>query len=224
MISGPIHLLAAAMPKATISAADFLPRSRDIDSLRKAAQKCRGCPLYANATQAVFGEGPTKAHIVMIGEQPGDVEDCQGHPFVGPAGKLLDKTLEAVGIPRQEVYVTNAVKHFKWTPRGKKRMHAKPSSREVSACRPWLEAELAEIEPPIVVLLGATAAQSLLGNSFRLTKQRGKPFETSFARWTFATYHPSAVLRTMQLAGGDELRREFESDLTLVARKLREIE
>jgi DNA polymerase len=121
-------------------------------------------PLYANATQTIFGEGPTTARIVMIGEQPGDYEDKQGHPFVGPAGKLLDKTLEAVGIPRQDVYVTNAVKHFKWTPRGKKRMHAKPSAREVTACRPWLEAELAEIQPPIVVLLGATAAQSLMGS------------------------------------------------------------
>ena len=208
---------------ATTSAADFLPRKRDIESLRAAAQKCRGCPLYASATQAVFGEGPTRAHIVMIGEQPGDYEDKQGHPFVGPAGKLLDKTLEDVGIPRQEVYVTNAVKHFKWTPRGKKRMHAKPSSREVSACRPWLEAELAEIEPPIVVLLGATAAQSLMGSSFRLTKQRGKPFESPFAQWTYATYHPSAVLRTIQLAGGDELRRDFEADLKMIAKKLREV-
>lgn len=207
----------------TTSAADFLPRKRDLDSLRAAAQKCRGCPLYANATQAVFGEGPARAHIMMIGEQPGDYEDREGHPFVGPAGKLLDKTLEAVGIPRQEVYVTNAVKHFKWTPRGKKRMHAKPSSREVSACRPWLEAELAEVDPPIVVLLGATAAQSLMGSSFRLTKQRGKPFESPFAKWTYATYHPSAVLRTIQLAGGDELRRDFEADLKMIARKLREV-
>jgi uracil-DNA glycosylase len=214
------------MPKpisSTTSAADFLPRRRDIDSLRTAAEKCRGCPLYANATQTVFGEGPTTAHIVMIGEQPGDYEDKQGHPFVGPAGKLLDKTLEAVGIPRQDVYVTNAVKHFKWTPRGKKRMHAKPSAREVTACRPWLEAELAAIGPPIVVLLGATAAQSLMGSSFRLTQHRGKPFSTPFAKWTYATYHPSAVLRTLELAGGEILRREFESDLKLIAKKLREL-
>jgi DNA polymerase len=212
------------MPKpAPTSAAEFLPRQRDIETLREAAQKCRGCPLYANATQAVFGEGPTTAHIMMIGEQPGDVEDREGHPFVGPAGKLLDKMLEAAGIPRREVYVTNAVKHFKWTSRGKKRLHAKPSSREVAACRPWLEAELAEIGPPIVVLLGATAAQSLLGSSFRLTKQRGRPFETPFAKWTYATYHPSAVLRTIQLEGGEELRREFESDLKLIAKKLREL-
>lgn len=214
------------MPKSianATSAADFLPRKRDIESLRAAARKCCGCPLYANATQTVFGEGPPQARIVMIGEQPGDVEDKQGHPFVGPAGKLLDQLMADAGIPRQEVYVTNAVKHFKWTPRGKRRMHARPSSREVAACRPWLEAELAEIEPLILVLLGATAAQSLLGGSFRLTSHRGKPLETPFAKWTYATYHPSAVLRAMQLAGGEELRRRFEADLKMVAKKLTEL-
>ena len=205
------------------SAADFLPRKRDLDSLRAAAQKCRGCPLYANATQAVFGEGPSSAKIIMIGEQPGDVEDRQGHPFVGPAGKLLDKLLAAAGIERSKVFVTNAVKHFKWTPRGKKRLHAKPSAREAAACRPWLEEELALIEPPIVVLLGATAAQSLLGSSFKLTKRRGELFESPFARWTMATYHPSALLRSIALPGGDRLRKEFESDLKVVAKKVREL-
>ncbi len=213
-----------ANPNSTTSAADFLPRKRDLDSLRSAAQKCRGCPLYASATQTVFGEGPATARIMMIGEQPGDAEDRQGHPFVGPAGKLLDKLLASAGIERSQVYVTNAVKHFKWTPRGKKRLHAKPSSREVAACRPWLEEELTLVEPPIVVLLGATAAQSLLGNSFKLTKRRGELFESPFARWTMATYHPSALLRSMQLPGGDERREEFEFDLKLVAKKLRELQ
>jgi uracil-DNA glycosylase len=209
--------------RSATSAADFLPRQRDIKSLRDAAQKCRGCPLYARAKQAVFGEGPPRAKIMMIGEQPGDVEDQLGHPFVGPAGRLLDKLLSTAGIERDKVYVTNAVKHFKWTPRGKKRLHAKPSSREVAACRPWLEEELTLIEPPIVVLLGATAAQSLLGNSFKLTKRRGVLFESPFARWTMATYHPSALLRTINLPGGDRLRHELESDLQLVAKKLREL-
>ena len=209
---------------ATTSAADFLPQRRDLKSLRHAAEVCRGCPLYANATQTVFGAGPTAAKIVLIGEQPGDVEDRQGQPFVGPAGKLLDKLMAGVGIPREAVYVTNAVKHFKWTPRGKKRMHAKPSSREVQACHPWLQAELAAIEPPILVLLGATAAQSLLGSKFKVTERRGQPFRSEWAEWTLATYHPSALLRSYDLPGGEELRQEFEHDLALVAGRLRQVD
>src|SRR5687768_2756950 len=150
-----------------ISAADFLPRRHDLASLRRAAQKCQGCPLYANATQTVFGEGPATARLVLVGETPGDAEDKAGRPFVGPAGKLLDKALAEAGIPRAKVYVTNAVKHFKWTPRGTRRLHAKPSSREIMACRPWLEAELEELQAPLLVLMGATAAQTLLGRSFK---------------------------------------------------------
>ena len=210
----------AARPLAT-SAADFLPRRRDLASLRKAADKCRGCPLYANATQTVFGEGSAAARLILVGETPGDAEDKAGKPFVGPAGKLLDKVLAEAGIPRAKVYVTNAVKHFKWTPRGTRRLHAKPSSREIMACRPWLEAELAELDAPLLVVMGATAAQTLLGRSFKITAQRGRPFASDWAEWTLATYHPSAVLRAMQLEGGEELRRNFEADLALVAAELK---
>src|SRR5687767_10970736 len=202
-----------------ISAADFLPPRHDLASLRKAARQCEGCPLFAKATQTVFGEGPATARVVMVGEQPGDSEDKAGRPFVGPAGKLLDKLLAEAGVPRTTVYVTNAVKHFKWTPRGTRRLHAKPSSREIMACRPWLEAELAELEAPLLVCLGATAAQSLFGSAFKLTKQRGKPFASDWAEWTLATYHPSAILRAMQIDGGDEIRKSFMEDLKLIAKE-----
>jgi uracil-DNA glycosylase family protein len=205
----------------TTSAADFLPSQKNLASLRRAAEGCRGCPLYADATQAVFGEGPDSARVMMVGEQPGDQEDRQGRPFVGPAGRMLDEILAEVGIPREKVYLTNAVKHFKWTPRGKRRIHAKPTVREVRACRPWLEAELAALRPPILVCLGATAAQDLLGSDFKLTERRGTPFASDWAEWTLATYHPSAVLRAQQVEGGEELRQAFTADLELVARKLR---
>jgi len=155
--------------KPRTSAADFLPPSRNLDDLAEAAQQCRGCELYRNATQAVFGEGDRSARLLMIGEQPGDQEDLQGRPFVGPAGRLLDECLVEAGIDREDVYLTNAVKHFKWKPQGKRRLHAKPTVREIKACRPWLDAELEIIRPAVVVCLGATAAQALLGTSFRLT-------------------------------------------------------
>jgi len=205
------------------TAATYLPPKHDLSSLRESAKHCEGCPLFANATQTVFGEGAARADIVMVGEQPGDVEDRQGKPFVGPAGRLLDQFMEEAGIPRQRVYVTNAVKHFKWTPRGKRRLHSKPSSREIFACRPWLEAELEAIKPEVLVLLGATAAQSLLGAQFRITKQRGQPMESDWAPWTMATYHPSALLRAMDQSDGDKLRDDFLADLKLVARKLAEL-
>src|SRR5437762_2599347 len=205
------------------TAAAFLPEKHDLASLREAAQHCEGCPLYANATQTVFGAGPSSARVMMVGEQPGDVEDRQGAPFVGPAGRLLDRMMEEAGIPRQKVYVTNAVKHFKWEPRGKRRMHSKPNSREIFACRPWLEAELEAIRPELLVLLGATAAQSLLGLQFRITKHRGQPFESDWAPWTMATYHPSALLRAIHQPGEDQLRRDFLADLQLVAEKLAEL-
>jgi DNA polymerase len=198
----------------------FLPSKHDLSSLREASKHCEGCPLYANATQTVFGAGPARADIVMVGEQPGDVEDRQGKPFVGPAGRLLDQMLAEAGIDRSRVYVTNAVKHFKWTPRGKRRLHGKPNSREIFACRPWLEAELEAIRPDLLVLLGATAAQSLLGRQFRITKHRGEFMETDWATWTIATYHPSALLRSIHQPGGDQLRHDFLADLKLVARKL----
>jgi len=211
------------MRTATPTAAAFLPEKHDLTSLREAAQHCEGCPLYANATQAVFGAGPASAEVMMVGEQPGDVEDRRGKPFVGPAGRLLDEMMEEAGIPRQRVYVTNAVKHFKWTPRGKRRLHGKPNSREIFACRPWLEAELEAIKPELLVLMGATAAQSLLGLQFRITKHRGQPFESDWAPWTMATYHPSALLRAIHQPGEEQLRRDFLSDLRLVAEKLAEL-
>jgi uracil-DNA glycosylase family protein len=208
------------MPTTLPTAAAFLPTQHDLSSLRQAAKHCEGCPLYANATQTVFGAGPARADVVMVGEQPGDVEDRQGKPFVGPAGRLLDQMLAEAGIDRHRVYVTNAVKHFKWTPRGKRRLHGKPNSREIFACRPWLEAELEAIKPDLLVLLGSTAAQSLLGRQFRITKHRGEPQETEWAPWTMATYHPSALLRSIDIPGGDQLRHDFLADLKLVARKL----
>jgi DNA polymerase len=155
-----------------------------------------------------------------VGEQPGDVEDRQGRPFVGPAGKLFDNLLTEAGIDRSDVYVTNAVKHFKWTPRGKRRLHAKPSSREIMACRPWLEEEIAALAAPMLIVLGATAAHSLLGRSFSLTRRRGQPFESPWAEWTLATYHPSALLRALQFPGEDARQQDFKADLRLVAAEL----
>ncbi len=206
------------------TAVAFLPERRSLSALREAAQHCEGCPLFAKATQTVFGVGPARADVVMVGEQPGDMEDRQGEPFVGPAGKLLDRLMEEAGLARSRVYVTNAVKHFKWTPRGKRRLHGKPNSREIFACRPWLEAELEAIKPEILVLLGSTAAKSLLGSKFKVTKERGQPRATEWARWTLATYHPSALLRSIDLPGGEKLREQFLSDLRLVARKLDELQ
>jgi DNA polymerase len=206
----------------SVSARDFLPDSRSLAKLRAAATLCRGCQLYRRATQTVFGEGSKNAALMLVGEQPGDQEDRQGQPFVGPAGRLLDKVLTEVGIDRSEVYVTNIVKHFKWTPRGTRRLHSKPSAREITACRPWLEAEMEAIEPLLVVCLGATAAQGLLGSSFRITRQRGRvlKFPGAHARWIMATYHPSAVLRAPDEAARARLRAEFTHDLRVAARRL----
>jgi uracil-DNA glycosylase len=176
------------------SALEFLPSRHDLASLREAARHCHCCDLYQHATQVVFGEGRTHAAIFLVGEQPGDREDQLGRPFVGPAGQLLDKCLEMAGIDRSVVYVTNAVKHFKWEPRGKIRLHKKPNSPEIAACRPWLEKEIAAVRPQIIVCLGATAAQDLLGPQFRLTKHRGEVFPTSNGP-VAATIHPSAILR-----------------------------
>jgi uracil-DNA glycosylase len=192
------------------SAADYLPRRRSLESLRQAEQSCQGCELYRRATQAVGGEGPRAATMILIGEAPGDEEDKTGRPFVGPAGALLDAALEEAGINRNEVFVTNVVKHFKWEPRGKRRLHAKPNSREIAACRAWLDAELELIRPQIIVCLGATAAQALLGRNFRITKQRGQVVSGSLGN-VVATYHPSAVLR----APDSDLRQQMK--LALVA-------
>jgi DNA polymerase len=177
------------------TAAPFLPDKLSITALREAVQRCRGCPLYANATQAVFGEGTLKAEVMLVGEQPGDQEDKAGAPFVGPAGKVLDRALEEAGIDRGTTYVTNAVKHFKWKARGTRRIHDKPTWTETMACRPWLDAELALVKPRALVLMGAVAAQALLGKGFKVTQERGKPLDSELADLVVATIHPSAVLR-----------------------------
>jgi uracil-DNA glycosylase family protein len=183
-------------------------------SLREAVQHCRGCPLYANATQAVFGEGTLRSEVMLVGEQPGDQEDKAGAPFVGPAGRILDRALDEAGIDRSTTYVTNAVKHFKWKARGTRRIHDKPTWSEQVACRPWLEAEIALVKPRALVLLGATAAQSLLGKSFRVTQHRGELLDSDLADLVTATIHPSAVLR------GDDREALFHGlvqDLRVVA-------
>jgi len=200
----------------TSSAADFLPARRTLDSLRAAAAGCRGCELWKRATQTVFGEGRPDARVVLVGEQPGHEEDLEGRPFVGPAGRLLDRALEAAGIACDDVYVTNVVKHFKWDPRGKRRIHAKPNRADIAACLPWLHAELDVVSPDVVVCLGSTAAQALLGPGFRVTKQRGQWVSTPRAARVLATVHPSSILR----APDDEARqREFDAlvaDLAVV--------
>ena len=189
-------------------------------TLREAAAGCRACPLWKVGTQTVFGEGPEKADLMFVGEQPGDREDREGRPFVGPAGRLLDEALEDAGIDRSRVYVTNAVKHFKWTARGKRRIHAKPNWSEVSACRPWLDSELEVVRPDVLVCLGATAAQALLGRTFRVTKQRGEPVESDLAPHVLATIHPSAILRGDPESRKSELAA-FVKDLRVAGSLLR---
>jgi uracil-DNA glycosylase len=180
------------------SAADFLPQARSLASLRRAAQGCHGCDLWRDATQAVFGQGRSRAELMLVGEQPGDKEDLEGEPFVGPAGGLLDRALADAGIERGEVYLTNAVKHFKWRARGKRRLHQTPRAGEVEACRPWLEAELEAVHPRAVVALGATAAKALFGSSVRVTRDRGRLLETPLAPVGAVTVHPSAILRVRE--------------------------
>ena len=201
-----------------------LPAAPGLSALREAARQCEGCPLFANATQTVFGRGPADAEVMFVGEQPGDLEDRRGEPFIGPAGRLLRETLDEVGIAWERVYVTNAVKHFKWRPRGKRRIHGKPNAREIFACRPWLVAEIQAVKPSLLVLLGSTAAHSLLGRGFRVSRERGKPAATAWAPWTIATYHPSALLRAGRLSGAGQLRALFLADLRLVARRLLALE
>jgi uracil-DNA glycosylase len=191
-------------PKATGSAADFLPEVLSLPALRRAAAGCKACHLWELGTKTVFGEGAADAEIMFVGEQPGDQEDRAGRPFVGPAGRLFDQALEAAGIDRSDTYVTNAVKHFKWTARGKRRIHQKPNWAEITACRPWLDAELAVVEPRVLVLLGATAAQALLGRQFRVTQNRRKLLDSDLAESVTATIHPSAILR------GEPEQRETE--------------
>src|SRR5215467_4605356 len=200
------------------TAAPLIPAKATLPALRAAAAGCKACDLWKLGTQTVFGEGRVNARVLLVGEQPGDKEDLQGRPFVGPAGAVLDKALVAAGIDREDVYVTNIVKHFKWEPRGKRRIHKKPNAVEINACRPWLEAEIALVKPKVIVALGATAAQALLGPQFRVTKQRGEFLESTLAPYIMATVHPSSILR----APDDETRRleyrRFVDDLKKLKR------
>jgi DNA polymerase len=194
------------------------PDSSSLSTVREAAKHCIACHLYKHATQTVFGEGPKKAALILVGEQPGDSEDVAGKPFVGPAGKIMDRALEEAGIDRKEVYVTNAVKHFKWEPRGKRRIHKKPNSREVAACRPWLEAELRLVRPKLLVVLGSTAGQAVFGPSFRVTRERGKVLSSKFAPKVVATVHPSSLLRQPDEESRHREYKKFVSDLRVAVR------
>jgi uracil-DNA glycosylase family protein len=205
-----------------MSAAEFLPERRTLEDLRSAARSCEGCDLYRDATQTVFGEGAEKASLMLVGEQPGDMEDREGHPFVGPAGRILDRALGEAEIPRQQVYITNAVKHFKFIQRGKRRLHQKPLIRQVTACRPWLESEFQAIQPKVVVCMGATAAQSVLGRSVRVTEERGR-FLSDGERAVFLTTHPSAILRLREKSERDEAFRQLVDEMKLVGNKLRQM-
>ena len=204
------------------SAEDLIPDNPTLFSLREAAADCKACDLWENATQTVFGEGARRAKVLFIGEQPGNEEDLQGKPFVGPAGRLFDQALEEAGIDRRQTYVTNVVKHFKWEARGRRRIHKKPNTTEIQACKPWLEAEIAAVKPRIIVCLGATAAQTLLGNQFRVTRQRGQPVPSPLAPIVMATVHPSSILRAPDEQARRSEMQQFVDDLTLVAEALRE--
>jgi uracil-DNA glycosylase len=204
-----------------VTAEDFLPERKTLASLREAAAGCRGCSLYRNATQTVFGDGPATAEVVMVGEQPGDQEDRQGRPFVGPAGKLLDRAMGDAGIDRRKVFITNVVKHFKFERRGKRRIHRRPAAEEVRACAPWFRSELEVVKPKALVALGATAAQDLFGRSFRVTRERGKPLDSDLAPLVMATIHPSAILRAHDADREEEYDR-FVGDLRALARGMGE--
>ena len=199
---------------------DLLPPNPTLNAVREVARGCKACDLYKRGTQTVFGEGPKRAEVMLVGEQPGDAEDLAGHPFVGPAGRLLDKALVEAGIDRSLVYVTNVVKHFKWEPRGKRRIHAKPNAAEISACRPWLETEIALVKPRVLVCLGATASQALLGKAFKVSKQRGEFVPSSLAPLVTATVHPSSILRATDEASRREEMRRFVEDLKKVSAAL----
>ncbi|HXH05687.1 MAG TPA: UdgX family uracil-DNA binding protein [Vicinamibacterales bacterium] len=216
----PVDLFGGAAPP---SAAALLPETRTLAALREAAARCTACPLYERATQTVFGEGPETARAMFIGEQPGDQEDLQGRPFVGPAGEVLTRALADAGLDRRDVYITNVVKHFKWEPRGKRRLHLTPRQPEIDACRPWLEAEIALIRPAVIVCLGSTAAQALMGAQFRIMRDRGRLFASRWAPALMATIHPSAVLRTEDPAAEARAYAGLVDDLRKVAERLREL-
>lgn len=218
----PIPDAASSDAPAIASAADFIPPRPTLPKLRAAAANCRGCHLWTVGTQTVFGEGPRTASVMLVGEQPGDQEDRQGRPFVGPSGELLDRALEAAGIDRGEVYVTNAVKHFKWErgEKGARRIHKKPNAGEIRACNPWLAEEIRLVKPRVIVALGATAAQALLGKQFRVTADRGKVIASEWADAVVATVHPSAVLRSPDAESRRQAEHDFTADLERVARYL----
>ena len=224
LAQAPRRTQAMLSPRRASSASeDFIPADAPQHMLAREVQNCQACPLYANATRAVYGEGPTPAWVMLVGEQHGDQEDLQGRPFVGPAGQLLDTVLAQVGLPRETLYLTNAVKHFGFERRGKRRIHQTPGAREVLACRGWLDAEVAQVKPRIIVALGATAGQAFLGSTFRLIRSRGQFFETPFAPHWIATYHPSALLRMPDEAARGIAKTHFEADLRLVVKKLAEL-
>ena len=202
------------MPAAVTTAAP--PATRSVSKLRAAAASCRACPLWRTGTQTVFGEGGDHAALLVVGEQPGDREDIEGHPFVGPAGRLLDKALEATGVPRKDVYITNAVKHFKWEQRGKRRLHKTPAQREIEACLPWLEAELTAIDPKVILCLGATAARAVMGGKVRVTEHRGQPLASPFGKEVVITIHPAYILRLR--TGMEEAFALFVSDVGAAAK------
>jgi DNA polymerase len=202
------------------TAAAFLPVHPNLPRLRQAAAGCKGCDLWQRGTQTVFGEGSSQARVMLVGEQPGDKEDLMGRPFVGPAGAVLDRALQEAGIAREEVYVTNIVKHFKWEPRGKRRIHKKPNALQISACRPWLDAEIEVTRPEVVVLLGASAAQGLLGRDFRVTQHRGEWIESELAPFVLATVHTSSILRAPDDESRHEEMRKFIADLRVVAKQI----
>ncbi|HEY3449375.1 MAG TPA: UdgX family uracil-DNA binding protein [Myxococcales bacterium] len=203
------------------TAAPLVPPSPTLAALREAAAKCQACPLYAKATQTVFGDGEAGASLMFVGEQPSDKEDLSGKPFVGPSGKLLDQGLAKAGIDRKAAYVTNVVKHFKFAANGKRRIHAKPNSREIAACRPWLDAEIAVVRPKVLVCLGATAAMALLGKDFRVTERRGQMIDSALAAHVVATVHPSSILRAPDPASRQSELERFFADLALIGRVLR---
>ncbi len=211
----------AAMDETSTSAADFLPSRRSLAALRRAVQGCRGCPLYRNATRAVFGEGRADAPLMLVGEMPGNDEDLGGRPFVGPAGRVLDRALAEAGIDRDDAYVTNVVKHFKWVPRGQRRLHKTPSNREIDACLPWLEAEIELVRPRVLVCLGATAAKALLGPAYRVTRQRGQFIASNLAPRVTATAHPSAVLRMRDAESRARAMEALVADFKIVEREMR---
>ncbi len=209
-------------PPKTSSALTLIPEQLSLPRLREAAAGCQACDLWRSGTQTVFGEGAVGAQVMFVGEQPGDREDIEGRPFVGPAGKLLDRALVEAGIDRRKVYITNVVKHFKWTPRGKKRLHKKPNAEEIGACRPWLEAEIDVVKPRMIVCLGATAAQALLGSQFRVSLQRGQFVQFLGMPVMTATVHPSSILRAPDEEAREVEMRAFIEDLKKVAQKLRQ--